>query len=128
MVEQCILPICLRIESNGIVQFEPLVLELELQYELWGQRLQAINRWDRSYSNIAKLKQYLENCANYHGHKCNVPISQTPVPVGFRLIDAALRCIHPGSTGDGLHGSELSMVNRDGLPRGRSSIDKEQHG
>ncbi|KAF0318867.1 hypothetical protein GQ607_013826 [Colletotrichum asianum] len=93
MVEQCILPICLRTESNGIIQFEPLVLELELQYELWGQRLQAINRWDRSYSNIAKLKQYLENCANYHGHKCNVPISQTPVPSGFRLIDAALRCV-----------------------------------
>ncbi|KZL65149.1 hypothetical protein CT0861_10358 [Colletotrichum tofieldiae] len=93
MVEQCILPICLRTKSNGITQFEPLVLELDLHYELWGQRIQAINRWDRSYSNIAKLKQYLGNCTNYHDHKCNVPISQTPVPAGFRLIDAARRCV-----------------------------------
>ncbi|KAH0438014.1 hypothetical protein CcaCcLH18_03506 [Colletotrichum camelliae] len=93
MVEQCILPICLRTKSDGIIQFEPLILELDLQYESWGQRIQALNRWDRSYSNIAKLKQYLGNCINHHDHNCNVPISKTPVPAGFRLIDAALRCV-----------------------------------
>ncbi|KAK2764745.1 hypothetical protein CKAH01_04910 [Colletotrichum kahawae] len=93
MTEQCILPICLRKKSNGIIQFEPLVLELGLRYESWGQRIQVVNRWDRSYSNIAKLKQYLGNCINHHDHNCNVPISKAPVPAGFRLIDAALRCV-----------------------------------
>ncbi|GKT40328.1 uncharacterized protein ColSpa_00509 [Colletotrichum spaethianum] len=93
MVEQCILPICLRKTSNGVTNFEPLVLEVELYYGLWGQKLQQVKAWDRRFCNIPRLNQWLLNCTDQHGHQCNVPVSQTQLPAGFRLIDTTLQCV-----------------------------------
>ncbi|KAI3559262.1 hypothetical protein CABS01_02345 [Colletotrichum abscissum] len=97
--ESCALAICVSgltplsgSKSNHI--YRPVVLGIRLKYgSKDGTRLELAEPWDRRYINVSLLRSWLASCQDYHGPKCNEPLTESRLPAGFRVIDTKCRRI-----------------------------------
>ncbi|KAK1704631.1 LOW QUALITY PROTEIN: heterokaryon incompatibility protein-domain-containing protein [Colletotrichum lupini] len=88
--ESCALAICVSgltplsgSKSNHI--YRPVVLGIRLKYgSKDGTRLELAELWDRRYINVSLLRSWLASCQDYHGPKCNEPLTESRLPAGFR--------------------------------------------
>ncbi|KAK0373678.1 hypothetical protein CLIM01_08977 [Colletotrichum limetticola] len=97
--ESCALAICVSgltplsgSKLNHI--YRPVVLGIRLKYgSKDGTRLELAEPWDRRYINVSLLRSWLASCQDYHGPKCNEPLTESRLPAGFRVIDTKRRRI-----------------------------------